>query len=82
MLVRLRGPACSQLLPECEPKGEGAGVGAGSLVTRLANSKAELVSLSQRFNTLTPNFAPKSPELQNRVARAGRHFAFFLGLIW
>lgn len=49
MLVRLRGPACSQLLPECEPKGEGLEVGAGSLVNWPANSKAELVSPSQRI---------------------------------
>lgn len=47
MLVRQRRPACSQLLPECERRRERGGrSGADSLVTRLANSKAGLVSPS------------------------------------
>lgn len=67
MLVRQRRPACSQLLPECERRRESEGGGGGggrsgadSLVTRLANSKAELVSPSRRVNTHTPNPEPRS----------------------
>lgn len=52
-------------------------MGAGSLVTRLANSKAELVSPARRA-LLTVRQGVE--ELQNPVT-AGRRFAVFLGLM-